>query len=292
MTLINRSETSRGQDERVLVCTAHPDDEILIAGTLHRLVLAGAEVTLLCATRGESGAIRDSALADRRTVGVVRAREMEAAAQVLGLHRLVHLDYPDGDVKHRLDELSADIAAVLGEVDPGLVITFGPDGVTGHEDHITVGQATSDALAATGDGRHLCHFGLPHPVAVRLVMDYLLPSLEAAAEGVSAVDGFENADEATRRDWLARVGAPLETFDLRLDVSDLLETKALTFRCHATQPGSERAGDALFRSLFAEEFLRTVHPAGVVPTVLAPFVTEVVPRGATDRASTEAAHTT
>jgi LmbE family N-acetylglucosaminyl deacetylase len=264
---------------RVLVCTAHPDDEMLIAGTLHHLCLAGAEVTLLCATRGECGAIRDTGLADRANIGEVRAAELASAAEVIGMKKVIQLRYPDGETRHWGRLLAADVAAALTEADPHLVITFGPDGVTRHNDHITVGQATTDAIlgaAATGTRRHLAHFGFPRPLAMRLVAEFLMPAHEAAAEGVSAASGIENADEATQREWLTQVGSPPGELDLRVDVSSVIEAKAAVFRCHATQPGSEQAGGPLFRSLFAEEFFRSVIPAGVVPPPLEAFVTEVV----------------
>jgi LmbE family N-acetylglucosaminyl deacetylase len=236
---------------------------MLIAGTLHRLCLAGAQITLLCATRGENGAIRDPSVADRATVGAVRSRELEAAGAIIGIASVLHFSYPDGDLGAYTAELSRDIGAVLRTVDPALVITFGPDGVTGHNDHIAVGRVTTDAVIADPRPRHLCHLGLPRPLARRLVVDYLLPAHEAAAEGVTVPDGLENVDEATREAWFDRLGSPPDEFDIRVDVSDLLATKAAVFRCHASQPGSDQAGNEVFQTLFAEEFFRSVFPPGV-----------------------------
>jgi LmbE family N-acetylglucosaminyl deacetylase len=261
---------------RVLVCTAHPDDEMLIAGSLRRLCATGADITLVCATQGEQGAIRDPRLADRASVGDVRSRELEAAARVIGISQVVHLCYPDGQVRLWADGLRVDIAAAMARVDPDLVITFGPDGVTAHEDHITVGRITTE-VALEEPRRHVCHFGLPRPLATRLVVEYLMPAHEDAAEGVAAEEGFENADEATRREWLSRLGCPPGELDLCIDVSDLLDIKAAVFRCHASQPGSDQAGDPLFHDLFAEEFFRSVKPGGAIPPQLQSFVTEVVP---------------
>src|SRR5581483_3306028 len=135
--------------DRVLVCTAHPDDEMLIAGTLRRLCLAGVEVTLLCATRGELGAIRDAAVADRATIDEVRAGELAASAAVIGIARVLQFHYPDSEVEHWRGLLLGDIAAAISEIDPHLVITFGPDGVTRHGDHISVSRATTDAVLAS-----------------------------------------------------------------------------------------------------------------------------------------------
>jgi LmbE family N-acetylglucosaminyl deacetylase len=39
-------------------------------------------------------------------------------------------------------ELVDRIAAILDQERPEVVVTFGPDGITGHLDHITIGEAT------------------------------------------------------------------------------------------------------------------------------------------------------
>jgi LmbE family N-acetylglucosaminyl deacetylase len=55
---------------------------------------------------------------------------------------------------------------VLAEERPDVVATFGPDGLTGHADHVAVGAATTSAfLDLAGDGgpglRRLLHAGIP-----------------------------------------------------------------------------------------------------------------------------------
>jgi LmbE family N-acetylglucosaminyl deacetylase len=51
------------------------------------------------------------------------------------------------------DELVDRVAAVLGEERPDVVATFGPDGITGHPDHIRIGEAATAAfLRFAGDG--------------------------------------------------------------------------------------------------------------------------------------------
>ena len=51
---------------RLVGIFAHPDDEVFCAGgTLAKYAAAGAEVTVVSATRGEAGQIRDSTIATR-----------------------------------------------------------------------------------------------------------------------------------------------------------------------------------------------------------------------------------
>ncbi|MGY1602173.1 MaoC/PaaZ C-terminal domain-containing protein [Geodermatophilus sp. SYSU D00815] len=45
---------------------------------------------------------------------------------------------------------AAAVAAVVGDVRPDLVLTFGPDGLTGHPDHRAVSAWTTRAVAGTG----------------------------------------------------------------------------------------------------------------------------------------------
>src|SRR4051794_40857626 len=82
---------------RVLGVFAHPDDEVFCAGgTFAMLADQGCEVSVLTATRGESGQIREAAVATRRTLPQVREAELRRACEVLGVSRLRLLDHADG----------------------------------------------------------------------------------------------------------------------------------------------------------------------------------------------------
>src|SRR5207249_7338835 len=59
------------------------------------------------------------------------------------------LHYADGGLKDvPRDELVQAIAQILGELRPHIVVTFGPEGITKHDDHITVSQAATEAFHA------------------------------------------------------------------------------------------------------------------------------------------------
>ena len=54
----NASTTNSSSQKRLLVALAHPDDESFgPGGTLALYAQRGAEVTLICATRGEVGSL-------------------------------------------------------------------------------------------------------------------------------------------------------------------------------------------------------------------------------------------
>jgi LmbE family N-acetylglucosaminyl deacetylase len=153
---------------------AHPDDDAYgIAGTvaLHADDPAFRFV-LVVATDGEAGSIREGFPATRQTLGALRRAEDAAGWRALGRvpDRCEWLGYPDGQVADvPFGELVDRIAGILDEENPDVVVTFGPDGIFGHPDHITVGAATDAAftrLAPTA--RHgfqrLCHGVIPESV--------------------------------------------------------------------------------------------------------------------------------
>jgi LmbE family N-acetylglucosaminyl deacetylase len=144
-------DTSRNasdrQPVRVLGIFAHPDDETLCAGgTFAKYASAGADVRVVSLTKGGAGQIRDANAATRSTLPAVREQELAAAGAELGLASTRCLDHPDGGLSS-IDErqLVAVASQLLGEVDPDVVVTFGPDGFSGHPDHVAVGAAVSRA---------------------------------------------------------------------------------------------------------------------------------------------------
>ncbi|WP_170149243.1 PIG-L family deacetylase [Geodermatophilus normandii] len=126
---------------------AHPDDETICAGgTFAKYAGAGADVRVVSLTRGGAGQIRDAAVATRATLGAVRERELAAAGRELGLTRTRCLDHPDGGLCDLDARALVDLASdLLGEFDPDVVVTFGPDGFSGHPDHVAVGGAVTAA---------------------------------------------------------------------------------------------------------------------------------------------------
>jgi LmbE family N-acetylglucosaminyl deacetylase len=161
----------------MVVVFAHPDDDAYgIAGTvaLHAADPAFRFVLVL-ATDGEAGDIREGFPATQDTLSAVRRAEDAAAWQALGRvpDRHEWLGYPDGKLPDvPFDELVDRIADILTKEQPDVVATFGPDGIFGHPDHITVGAATDAAFMRLAPGaergfRRLCHGVIPDSVFTR-----------------------------------------------------------------------------------------------------------------------------
>ena len=125
---------------RVLGIFAHPDDETFCAGgTFARYAEQGAAIMVVSVTRGQAGQIRDAAAADRRTLPAVREAELRLACDRLGIATVRCLDHVDGTLAEvELSALVDEVAGVIDEFRPDVVITFGPDGGYGHPDHVAI----------------------------------------------------------------------------------------------------------------------------------------------------------
>jgi LmbE family N-acetylglucosaminyl deacetylase len=138
---------------RLLGIFAHPDDETFCAGgTFARHAEQGAEIMVVSATRGQAGQIRDPAVGNRRTIAAVREAELRLACERLGITKARCLDYADGTLADaEFPALVDEIAEVISEFRPAVVITFGPDGGYGHPDHVAISAATTTACQQAAD---------------------------------------------------------------------------------------------------------------------------------------------
>jgi LmbE family N-acetylglucosaminyl deacetylase len=138
----------------VLGVWAHPDDEAYLSGGLMALARdGGSRVVCVTATRGELGTPDPEAWPPRR-LAAERARELARCLAVLGVSEHRWLGYRDGECPDApASEAVAELCEVIDEVAPDTVVTFGPDGITGHPDHRTVSAwvtAAFDRAAAPG----------------------------------------------------------------------------------------------------------------------------------------------
>lgn len=135
----------------VALVVAHPDDDAYgIAGSvaLHDAD-PGFRFVLVHATDGENGQIAPGVDVPDGDLGIVRRAECVAAWRRHGTVPDRHdwLGHPDGGLAALpVNLLRDEIAAVLRAEQPAVVVTFGPDGITGHPDHIAVGAATDEAF--------------------------------------------------------------------------------------------------------------------------------------------------
>jgi LmbE family N-acetylglucosaminyl deacetylase len=195
-----------GSKSALLAVFAHPDDETFrTGGTLALLAQRGIKVHVLILTRGAAGSCGNPPLCTMEELPAVRERELRCACVALGIQPPNLLDYIDG----HLPEMNAEtmithILSVVNEVRPQILLSFGPDGLSGHLDHIAVGQWTAEAFRYAKSVAALYTVAVPQSLAQRLDMRQIRPV----------------ADEAIA---------------LTVDVSSVWETKLAAMHCHTTQ---------------------------------------------------------
>lgn len=126
----------------------HPDDETAVAATLAYLSpLPNTQTILLTLTRGEEGYWGKQKF-PKTEIKDVREKELKEAARKLKIDKLIILNYPDMTL-HKIgkERLKKIILKYLKKEKPNLVLTYeGKAGITGHQDHISVSQATTEAV--------------------------------------------------------------------------------------------------------------------------------------------------
>ena len=142
----------------VLGVWAHPDDEAYLSAGLMALARdAGQRVVCVSATHGERGTA-DPALWPPRRLGRLRAIEARASLAALGVSEHHFLGYGDGTCAAQdAAGAVARLAAIVADVAPDTIVTFGPDGLTGHSDHRTVSAWATAARAAAAPGARLLY---------------------------------------------------------------------------------------------------------------------------------------
>jgi LmbE family N-acetylglucosaminyl deacetylase len=194
---------------RVLAVYAHPDDpEVSCGGTLAHWARSGADVRLVVVNAGDKGS--PDAATDPAELAERRAREVDAAAGVLGLAGVDRLGLPDGEVTNDL-ALRARLVELIRTHRPDIVVCPDPtavffgDSYVNHRDHREVGWAVVDAVApAAGSPLYFPETGPPHQVGALLLSGTYEP-------------------------------------DVWVDISDSLELKVAAVQCHESRVGGDPA---------------------------------------------------
>lgn len=180
----NAGETAHTGPSALLAVFAHPDDEsFAIGGTLAKYAAEGVKVVVVSATRGEAG-VSDL---DAVEAAALREAELRQAAAELGVSRVVFLGYSDGGLADvDPDEAVSRLMALLRELRPQVVVTFGPDGISGHPDHVTISRWMTTAFDALeeADAPRRLYYVAPSPATQQgCQVDSMLP-LPADAVGI------------------------------------------------------------------------------------------------------------
>jgi LmbE family N-acetylglucosaminyl deacetylase len=264
----------------ILAVFAHPDDEGFgCGGTLAMLVTRGAKVTLVCATHGDVGEISDPALATPETLAQVRQEELRRAMEVTGVKDLRFLGYRDSGMagtqhnSHPSSLHQAEPSRVVGQlvnimrgVRPEAVITHDPTGGYGHPDHLAVHHHVTRAFALAGDataypeqlaqGRctwtpHLLYYVCFPRSNFRRMWQQMLD--------MGITPPFASMD-------IDSLGSPDEAVTTVVNVSEYVDTKIVSLRCHRTQISPDgpfaRLPQEVMREIMSTEYYTLAIPQG------------------------------
>lgn len=215
---------------RLLLVFAHPDDEsFFTAGTVARHVATGGDAVLVSATRGERGSQPVPPVCPQAELGRVRSRELRAACRVMGVRRLTFLGYEDGTLGELdgpdADEATRRVAGVMARYRPQAVVTFGPEGVYRHPDHVAVHRFTVEAFNRVFGGAEEGGDGNPRLWYV---------ALSSAFWRYRPHDWVAAANEEAGREPSRRPLVPGEP-EAAIDITATLGTKMAALLAHRSQ---------------------------------------------------------
>jgi LmbE family N-acetylglucosaminyl deacetylase len=263
---------------RLLACFAHPDDEAFTAsGVLAASTARGVRVRLVCATCGEEGDVRHPGVATRETLGQVRHEELRRSCAVLGLQEPIMLGYRDsgwGDSPAQYHpnafvqvlpwQVVQRLVEEIRRFKPHIVLTFEPDGISGHKDHKAISRYTTAAVHAAGNPTAFpeqAKAGLFPYHPPRLFYVARLQGHRMHRATLLRQAGLEVPLPAPE---LRQQGVPLAQLHVRLDVTPYLEQILASMRSHRTQMTPDWMFDkvswATAVAILGREYLMQAHP--------------------------------
>lgn len=245
--------TAGNRRPTLMIVHAHPDDEASqTGGTLARYAAAGFRTVLVTCTDGGqgdgTGGVKPGHPAHRPVqTAARRARELERSAVVLGVTDLIQLGHPDSGMPESADEIAPGafsnldaeplvrrLETLMHQYEPDVVVTYPPNGLSHHPDHIRTHELTVTAFdrvrRAGGFDRRQAAEGSPSPIVPRLyyiaVSLSRLKTLRTLAEGVLEPDA-----------WIPplEIGVEDDTVTTALDISDHWAEKLRALSAHASQ---------------------------------------------------------
>lgn len=241
-----------GQKPTILSVLAHPDDESFgMGGTLALYAGRGADVHLVCATRGEVGIVEDHYLDGFESIAERRESELRCAAGILGLSGVHFLDYRDSGMPGSADNLhpqaltaapveqvAARIVRSIRQLKPHVVLTFDPIGGYRHPDHIAIHNATVSAFELAGDENYPAG-GLPPFQPQRLYFHVIPRGYLRWIVRLMPLFGRDPKKYGRNQD-IDLVSLSQDDFPVNavIDFSSVSDLKAQASACHASQGGT------------------------------------------------------
>ena len=227
----------------LLAVFAHPDDEVMVAGTLSRLKAFGTEIHVLYATKGEDGPT--GGLVDQADLGTERMKELNEVSKIIGYDTMEVLDYPDRYLPTIPDaEFRKIVIDHIQKFEPDTVICFdGSIGLYGNADHAYTGRNVIEVFRDESYG-------------VERLMIMTLPKVLIKLALRLSTTFKERYDQ----------GRPLPPANFAVRISGFARQKRAVMKAHRTQwqvlndvmPFWDKMPPEIYHQLFANEYFTLV----------------------------------
>ncbi|MGH2621804.1 MAG: PIG-L family deacetylase [Anaerolineales bacterium] len=256
----------------LLAVLAHPDDETFgMGGTLALYAQRGAQVHLVCATRGEAGTVSPEHLHGYDNIAQLREAELRCAASHLGLAEVHFLDYrdsgmagspenqhPEALASANLKQVVERVARHIRRIKPQVVITFDPAGGYGHPDHIATHQATVEAFQAAGDSSRFPEAGPPF-IPQKLYFSTFSRRFAGLSIALLRMSGHNPRRMGRNQDVdLSEIARQQFPIHARVNYRPVVKRKRLATACHASQLDWGPSGRGLAGLIWRLERLGTI----------------------------------
>jgi LmbE family N-acetylglucosaminyl deacetylase len=258
-----------------LMCVhAHPDDECSsTGGTLAKYSSEGVLTSVITATKGEEGEIRDPHLnmAPWQTLGMIRPKELALATAVLKVNFVNFLGYRDSGMagtssnQHAsafcnadLEEASRRLVLNIRKLKPQVLVTYNAFGGYGHPDHIMCNRVTHSAFELAADPEFAWDDGEEPWQPQKL---YHIAHSRQTNERVSAMLAERGLEDLMPRRRNPATMVEDSEITTRIDTEAFAELKRDALKCHRSQTAGrwERMPDDILRARYAEEtFVRAI----------------------------------
>ncbi len=218
-------------NKSILGIFAHPDDETSGAGcTISKYAELGADVSVITATRGELGTLGTGNLTiSREELPSVREDEFKRVMSIYGANPPIFLDYKDQEVNlHRTEDIADKILLFMKDLMPDVIITFGPQGISKHSDHIAIHKAALHAFSLYKElelkNPSLLYVAIPKEVAAEFELklsgpetepNIFVPANDHIDLKIKALRTYKSQEDAQEfAAWLESIDEYYESFKL------------------------------------------------------------------------------
>lgn len=223
---------------------AHPDDETIVGALLARYAREGYRVHVVTITNGDRGKTPNTTLENGPELGAAREKEWACSMQKLGIAEHTMLSEHDASLSDPrvIEMVGRKVLEKINAFKPGVLLTWGPDGVTGHPDHRAASNITtqlfSQRAALAHKPRKLYYIAMSERqfegaemdgrrVPFRLVADELITTWvdcrKYSAAAFAAIQCHKTQWDTRRMEWNQQMFEKIQEgkVTLRLAMTDL-----------------------------------------------------------------------